>query len=95
MGVLLIIVGGFIGGFVLMGAFCILSKPVEKDVITSHCDEMIKIITAYKNGYKIEFRMLDGSDNDWYDVTCPSFNFGVASYRIKEEKKGKHINTRW
>lgn len=93
MGVLLIIVGGFIGGFVLMGAFCILSKPVEKDVETNYIDECIKVMLAYKEGAKIEYMILDGSDGlTWREVSNPAWNWSIATYRVK---KGKHINTRW
>ena len=92
MGILGLCVLGFLIGAMVTVFICSMNKPVEKDVMTAHCDEMIKVITAYKEGYPIEFRMLDGSDNEWYDVSYPSFNFGCAIYRIKEEKKVKHID---
>lgn len=43
-----------------------------------------KVMEAYANGKKIQF--LD-EYNKWIDVTNPSFNWSIYTYRIKPEPK--------
>ena len=48
-------------------------------------DEMIAVMTAYKNGAEIEVERTD--KNDWTLNTFPSWNWKDYNYRIKEQKK--------
>lgn len=89
--VLLFIVGGFVFGFICMALFLNLFKPVDKDVETAYIDECIKVMVAYKEGYKIEYMLLDGSDGlTWHETDKPEWNWGLACYRVK-----KGINKYW
>lgn len=49
-------------------------------------DEMISIMTAYKNGKKIESRDWTDKDNKWENATHPCWNWLRFDYRIKSEK---------
>ena len=51
---------------------------------TEEIREAAKVMEAYANGKKIQF--LD-EYNKWIDVTNPSFNWSIYTYRIKPEPK--------
>lgn len=44
--------------------------------------EAIKVMQAFLDGKTIEYR---GVNDEWKDLTHPSFNFSSADYRIKED----------
>jgi hypothetical protein len=50
-------------------------------------DEMIEVLTAYRDGKAVQF--WDTFFNDWLDVgqNCSAFNFHHFKYRIKPEQK--------
>lgn len=45
-------------------------------------DEMIAVVTAYRDGKQIEFRRNDGEPK-WLDNVSPRWNFESFDYRIK------------
>lgn len=47
-------------------------------------DEMIDVIRAYKNGAKLQYRLV--GDVDWWEANTPRFNFFNKEYRVKPEK---------
>lgn len=78
---------GFLVGFTVMVIVHEAMKPREKDVNQSYIDECIKVMVAYMEGADIEYCLLDGSNGlEWLDCPNPHWNFGVASYRVKNEK---------
>lgn len=81
------VVVGFLVGFVAMVFVHEAMKPREKDVERSYLEECIKVMVAYMEGADIEYCILDGSDGlKWRDCLNPSWNWSVASYRVKNEK---------
>ena len=49
-------------------------------------DEMIAVMTAYKNGAEIEMKISNFGDL-WQLVLQPSWSWNDTDYRIKEQKK--------
>ncbi len=47
--------------------------------------KMIKIMTHYLNGGKIEIK--SKNSNDWYELFTPSWYWDTFDYRIKEQKQ--------
>lgn len=50
-------------------------------------EEMIEVMTAFKNGAKIECLNYNFKNNDWQTVDNPSWNWDIVDFRIKEQKK--------
>lgn len=52
-------------------------------------EEMIEVMKAYQNGKEIEVRLPNGH---WVEATEPTWNWGNADYRVKEEPKYRPYN---
>lgn len=50
-------------------------------------DEMIAVMTAYKEGKPIECRAKDDDNAVWISISGPAWNFFEADYRVKPEPK--------
>lgn len=79
---------GFMLGVGIMVAFICAGrmKDEETEDFDDGIDSYIRVLILWKKGYRIEFKLKDESDNEWHEVSKPSFNFGVATYRVVKNK---------
>ena len=51
--------------------------------------QMMEVMQAYLDGKKIEFANVNynRSDNGWYEVASPSWNWEQYDYRVKQEPR--------
>lgn len=50
-------------------------------------EEMVAVMTAYKEGKTIEYKKHEGIPSDWTDNDTPSWNWALYDYRVKPEPK--------
>lgn len=48
-------------------------------------DEMIAVMTAYKNGKEIECKCKNMPCADWFTIEKPSWDWSCCDYRVKQE----------
>jgi hypothetical protein len=48
-------------------------------------DEIIEVVTAFKNGSTIETRTKRYRNSEWVALLCPAWNFSGQDYRVKKE----------
>lgn len=55
---------------------------------TIDIDKKIAVMTAFKEGKKIECKIIDPAvKDDWKEIAVPAWNWGTCDYRVKEEPK--------
>ena len=53
-------------------------------------DQIIEVVTAFKNGKKIEYYVK--ISRQWEEITDPSWNFALVDYRVKPEPMELWVN---
>ena len=52
-------------------------------------DSMIEVLTAYKDGKKIEYSYHEDENGSWHELKESYWDFDCAKYRIAPESKSK------
>lgn len=55
-------------------------------------DQIIEVVTAFKNGKKIESKFKDYSEAVWNDAPNPYWDFSDKDYRVKPEPMELWVN---